>query len=136
MRKRYEKKDPKRTSRRHGSDRQTRESDGWFFSSAVIVFDYGNNIRGKRTGGIHDAFAFPGFVRVHTASFAGGRAVRWIALSEIQGHRSDRRSHLQLSGRRRPRAVDTHGRERIAFQGLPARICWARLRKRAEFGLR
>jgi len=106
----------------------------------AVAFDYGNNIRTEaRDGGVADAFAIPGFVPEYIRPlFCEGKGpFRWVALSGDPAdlHRTDRlvlelfpdNGHLQ-------RWI-TLAAERVAFQGLPARICWLGQGERARFGL-
>ncbi len=105
----------------------------------AVTFDYGNNLRQRaREHGFADAFAFPGFVPAYIRpEFCRGRGpFRWAALS---GDPEDifviDRALLALF----PDDPALHrwltlARERIAFQGLPARICWLGLGQRARAG--
>ena len=105
----------------------------------AVTFDYGNNLRQRaRDHGLADAFAFPGFVPAYIRpEFCRGRGpFRWAALS---GDPEDifriDRALLELF----PDDQDLHrwlglARARIAFQGLPARICWLGLGQRARAG--
>jgi urocanate hydratase len=105
----------------------------------AITFDYGNNIRQQAYGqGVSDAFAFPGFVPAYIRPLfcEGYGPFRWVALSgnpadiaKIDdmvlrefGHREGVRRWIEMA------------RERVAFQGLPARICWLGYGERAHFG--
>jgi urocanate hydratase len=106
----------------------------------AVVFDYGNNIRqGAYDAGVSDAFAFPGFVPAFIRPlFCEGKGpFRWIALS---GDPNDiaRTDDLILEmfpdNERLVRWIEM-ARERIAFQGLPARICWLGHGERARFGV-
>ena len=106
-----------------------------------IVFDYGNNIRAQaHTAGVADAFAIPGFVPEYIRPlFCEGKGpFRWVALS---GNPSDiaatDRAILELfpSDPALGRWIRLAG-ERVAFQGLPARICWLGYGERAAFGKR
>lgn len=106
----------------------------------AIAFDYGNNIRTVAyDAGLKDAFAIPGFVPEYIRPlFCEGKGpFRWAALS---GDPKDiaRTDELVLS----LFPHDTHlarwismARERIHFQGLPARICWLGQGDRAKFGV-
>jgi urocanate hydratase len=106
----------------------------------AVTFDYGNNLRGQaQAAGYEEAFAFPGFVPAYVRPlFCEGKGpFRWVALSgDPQDiHRTDELV-LELFPR------DEHlarwirmARERIAFQGLPARICWLGQGDRAKFGV-
>jgi urocanate hydratase len=111
-----------------------------FHRRGVPTLDYGNNIRQfAKEMGVADAFAFPGFVPAYIRPmFCRGRGpFRWAALSGDPEdiYRTDARvkelfpndAHLHLW-------LDM-ARERIAFQGLPARICWLGLGERAKAGL-
>ena len=100
-----------------------------FQDAGAEVFDYGNSIRDEaRQGGYDRAFAFPGFVPAYIRPlFCEGRGpFRWVALSgeEADIHATDR-AVLDLF----PDDDHLHrwiraAQERVAFQGLPARICW------------
>jgi urocanate hydratase len=106
----------------------------------AVTFDYGNNIRTVAfDAGVADAFAFPGFVPAYVRPlFCEGRGpFRWVALSGDPKdiHRTDELV-LELF------PDDEHlnrwirlARERIQFQGLPARICWLAQGQRARFGV-
>jgi urocanate hydratase len=111
-----------------------------FARAGANVFDYGNNLRGEaREAGVEDAFAYPGFVPAYIRPLfcRGVGPFRWAALS---GEASD------------IAAIDATLRElfpgdvllqrwlelapgRVAFQGLPARICWLGYGARATAGL-
>jgi urocanate hydratase len=106
----------------------------------AVTFDYGNNIRAQaeRTG-VHDAFEIPGFVPEYIRPlFCEGRGpFRWVALS---GNPEDIRKTDDLAQELFPDdpVLDRWlklARERIKFQGLPARICWVGLKDRARLGL-
>ena len=115
-----------------------------FQERGAIAFDYGNNLRaGAELGGLaHDrAYAYPGFVPAFVRPmFCEGKGpFRWAALSRrSRGHREDRPS----GGRAVPARTSgcTGGsrwpQERVAFQGLPARICWLGYGERAKAGLK
>ncbi|HEX6064998.1 MAG TPA: urocanate hydratase [Longimicrobiales bacterium] len=106
----------------------------------AITFDYGNNLRGQaQTAGYDDAFAFPGFVPAYVRPlFCEGKGpFRWVALS---GDPQDIYRTDELVLELFPH--DQHlarwirmARERIAFQGLPARICGLGQGDRAKFGV-
>ncbi|MBI2944081.1 MAG: urocanate hydratase [Candidatus Wallbacteria bacterium] len=110
-----------------------------FQKAGSVVFDYGNNIRGEaKKAGVEDAFSFPGFVPAYVRPlFCEGKGpFRWAALS---GDPADIRRTDDLVLELFP--ADKHlarwismARERVAFQGLPARICWLGLGERARFG--
>lgn len=111
-----------------------------FQKSGVPTFDYGNNIRQMaQEAGVADAFAFPGFVPAYIRPLfcRGIGPFRWAALSgdpeDIQ--RTDAKvKELIPDDAHLHRWLDM-ARERIAFQGLPARICWVGLGQRAKLGL-
>ena len=106
----------------------------------AVTFDYGNNLRGQaQAAGYEDAFAFPGFVPAYVRPlFCEGKGpFRWVALS---GDPQDIYRTDELVLEMFPH--DQHlarwirmARERIAFQGLPARICWLGQGDRAKFGV-
>ncbi|WP_426507640.1 urocanate hydratase [Dactylosporangium sp. McL0621] len=112
-----------------------------FLDRGAEVFDYGNSIRGEaQLGGFDRAFAFPGFVPAYIRPlFCEGKGpFRWAALS---GNPADiaatDRAILDLF----PENASLHrwitmARERVAFQGLPARICWLGQGERDRAGLR
>ncbi|HLC34205.1 MAG TPA: urocanate hydratase [Anaerolineales bacterium] len=105
------------------------------------VFDYGNNLRQRALdAGVSDAFEFPGFVPAYIRPlFCEGKGpFRWVALSgDPQDiYRTDE-AVMQLF----PQNEHLHrwlhmARERVTFQGLPARICWLGYGERAKAGLR
>ncbi len=105
------------------------------------TFDYGNNIRQRAYDhGFADAFSFPGFVPAYIRpQFCVGRGpFRWVALS---GDPADIAATddavLELFPQDESlRRWITMARERVAFQGLPARICWLGLGQRDKAGLR
>ena len=107
----------------------------------AVTFDYGNNIRAQaQQAGVGDAFEIPGFVPEYIRPLfcAGKGPFRWAALSgdpadirvtddaalEMFGHDQALVRWIQLA------------RERVPFQGLPARILWLGYGERARFGLR
>jgi urocanate hydratase len=108
--------------------------------AGVPTFDYGNNIRQvAKDEGVADAFAIPGFVPAYIRPLfcRGVGPFRWVALS---GDPADIRKtdakvrELIPDDRHLHRWLDMAG-ERIAFQGLPARICWVGLGDRHRLGL-
>jgi urocanate hydratase len=107
----------------------------------AVTFDYGNNIRAQaQKAGVADAFEIPGFVPEYVRPlFCEGKGpFRWAALS---GDPADiavtDAAVLELFPQDEALARWIRmARERVAFQGLPARICWLGLGARAEFGLR
>jgi urocanate hydratase len=112
-----------------------------FMRAGARVFDYGNNIRGQAHGaGCADAFAFPGFVPAYIRPLfcEGYGPFRWIALS---GDAKDIAATDDLVLELFPDKPALArwialARERVAFQGLPARICWLKYGERARFGER
>jgi urocanate hydratase len=95
----------------------------------AVVFDYGNSIRGEaQLGGFPDAFAFPGFVPAYIRPlFCEGKGpFRWVALSgDPRDIFTTDQVVLDLFPEQdKLRRWITKAQERVAFQGLPARICW------------
>jgi urocanate hydratase len=111
-----------------------------FASKGVAVFDYGNNIRGQaKKAGYDDAFAFPGFVPAYIRPLfcEGSGPFRWIALSgdpKDIAVTDDLILELFPEKEALVRWIKL-ARERVAFQGLPSRICWLKYGERAKFGL-
>ncbi len=107
--------------------------------AGAVAFDYGNNLRGfALEAGLGNAFAYPGFVPAYIRDlFCEGKGpFRWAALS---GDPADIHRIDDLVLEMFPR--DEHlcrwirlARDRVAFQGLPARICWLGQGERARFG--
>ena len=107
--------------------------------AGAVAFDYGNNLRGfALEAGLDSAFAYPGFVPAYIRDlFCEGKGpFRWAALS---GDPADIHRIDDLVLEMFPR--DEHlcrwirlARDRVAFQGLPARICWLGQGERARFG--
>jgi urocanate hydratase len=107
-----------------------------------VAFDYGNNLRGQVADhrGMQQAFEIPGFVPefIRPLFCRGAGPFRWVALS------GDPRDITTTDDA----VLDTfptneglarwirHAREKVHFQGLPARICWLEYGERAEMGLR
>jgi len=106
----------------------------------AVAFDYGNNIRTEaRDAGVADAFDIPGFVPEYLRPlFCEGKGpFRWVALSGDPRdlYRTDRLVLEQFPDDPHLRRWITLARERVAFQGLPARICWLGQGERAQFGV-
>jgi urocanate hydratase len=112
-----------------------------FLDAGAEVFDYGNSLRDEaRQGGYDRAFAFPGFVPAYIRPLfcAGKGPFRWAALSGdpadiaatddavLELFPDDDRLHRWIRA----------ARERVSFQGLPARICWLGQGERDKAGLR
>lgn len=108
--------------------------------AGAITFDYGNNLRARALeAGVKNAFDFPGFVPAYIRPLfcKGSGPFRWVALSgdpndiqvtddairELFPHKKDLLRWLDMA------------EQRIAFQGLPARICWLEYGERAKAGL-
>jgi urocanate hydratase len=106
----------------------------------VPTFDYGNNIRQEaKDAGVAHAFDFPGFVPAYVRPLfcRGIGPFRWVALSGDPEdiYRTDQRvKELIPDDPHLHRWLDM-ARDRIAFQGLPARICWVGLGQRHRLGL-
>ncbi len=111
-----------------------------FQSKGSITFDYGNNLRGRALeAGVKNAFDYPGFVPAFIRpQFCEGRGpFRWVALS---GDPEDIYTTDQVILDLFPEDESLKrwmkmARERIAFQGLPARICWLGQGEREKAGL-
>ena len=112
-----------------------------FKQHGAEVFDYGNNIRQRAfDNGVADAFEFPGFVPAYIRPLfcEGNGPFRWVALSgdpediyrtdeailDLFPHDDHLRRWLQMA------------REKVPFQGLPARICWLSYGERVKAGLK
>ena len=112
-----------------------------FLRAGSKVFDYGNNIRQRALDhGFSDAFAFPGFVPAYIRpQFCTGRGpFRWVALSgDPEDIRVTDEAVLELFPKDESlRRWIRMAQKRVAFQGLPARICWLGLGERHRAGLR
>ena len=111
-----------------------------FWNAGVPTLDYGNNIRQvAKEEGFENAFAFPGFVPAYIRPLfcKGIGPFRWVALS---GDPEDIRKTDAAMKRLFPENAHLHrwldmAGERIAFQGLPARICWIGLGDRHRAGM-
>jgi urocanate hydratase len=105
------------------------------------VFDYGNSLRAEaKLGGFERAFAYPGFVPAYIRpQFCEGRGpFRWAALSGDPADiaATDRAVLDEFPDDERLRRWIAQAEDKIAFQGLPARICWLGYGERARLGLR
>ncbi len=112
-----------------------------FLDRGSEVFDYGNSLRAEaRLGGFERAFAYPGFVPAYIRpQFCEGRGpFRWVALSgDPADIAATDRAVLDEFPDDEPLARwIQHASQRIAFQGLPARICWLGYGERRRLGLR
>lgn len=112
-----------------------------YHEAGIPVFDYGNNLRRQaQLGGVENAFDYPGFVPAYIRPlFCEGKGpFRWLALSgDPEDIYATDRAIAELF------PDDTHlqrwlklARERVQFQGLPARICWLGYGEREKAGLR
>lgn len=112
-----------------------------FMDAGSEVFDYGNSLRAEaRLGGFERAFAYPGFVPAYIRpQFCEGRGpFRWVALSGDAADiaATDRAVLEEFPDDEQLARWIHHASRRIAFQGLPARICWLGYGERARLGLR
>ena len=108
--------------------------------AGAVVFDYGNNLRQRAyDAGVKNAFDYPGFVPAYVRPLfcLGKGPFRWVALSG-----DPRDIHVTDELVTKEFAYDEHlvrwikmAHERVAYQGLPARICWLGYGERARFGL-
>ncbi|WP_296766730.1 urocanate hydratase [Sediminimonas sp.] len=110
-----------------------------FWNMGVPTLDYGNNIRQVALDeGLKDAFAFPGFVPAYIRPLfcRGIGPFRWCALSGAPEdiYRTDEKVKELIDDAHLHNWLDM-ARERISFQGLPARICWVGLGQRHKLGL-
>ena len=111
-----------------------------FHDQGIPVFDYGNNIRAQaKEAGVERAFDFQGFVPLYIRPMfcEGLGPFRWVALSgnprDIE--RTDEKARELFPDNRRVQCWLDHARDRIRFQGLPARILWLGYRERDRLGL-
>ena len=105
----------------------------------AVTFDYGNNLRTQaKTAGVERAFDIPGFVPEYIRPlFCEGRGpFRWVALSGDPEdiYRTDLLASQMFPQNETLARWLPLARQRIQFQGLPARICWLGYGERAEFG--
>lgn len=110
-----------------------------FWNRGVPTLDYGNNIRQvAQEEGLENAFAFPGFVPAYIRPLfcRGVGPFRWCALSGDPEdiYRTDAKVKELIDDPHLHNWLDM-ARERISFQGLPARICWVGLGQRHKLGL-
>ncbi len=106
----------------------------------AVTFDYGNNLRTQaKQAGVEDAFEIPGFVPEYIRPlFCEGRGpFRWVALS---GNPEDIRKTDDLAQELFPDDPSLNrwlklARDKVKFQGLPARVCWLGYGDRATFGV-
>jgi urocanate hydratase len=112
-----------------------------FQRAGAETFDYGNNLRGQALeAGVEDAFKIPGFVPAYIRPlFCEGKGpFRWVALSgEAEDiYRTDEAVMETLPENEHLHRWLRMARDRVQFQGLPARICWLGYGERAAVGLR
>ena len=110
-----------------------------FMDKGAVVFDYGNSIRDEaRKGGYGRAFAFPGFIPAFIRPlFCEGKGpFRWVALSGDKKDiwRTDQAILDLFPENDHLRRWINMAQERVAFQGLPARICWLGYGERDKAG--
>ncbi len=124
------KRDPEEfTKRSRASMAKQVEAMVGFMDAGATVFDYGNSIRGEAMlAGYSRAFDFPGFVPAYIRPlFCEGKGpFRWVALSgDPKDITATDKAVLELFPDNEPLARWIHkASEKVAFQGLPARICW------------
>jgi urocanate hydratase len=111
-----------------------------FWNAGVPTLDYGNNIRQvAKDEGLENAFAFPGFVPAYIRPLfcKGIGPFRWCALSGDPEdiYRTDAKVKELIPDDQHLHNWLDMARDRIAFQGLPARICWVGLGQRHRLGL-
>ena len=105
----------------------------------AVAFDYGNNLRGQGyKAGIKNAFSFPGFAAEYIRPlFCEGRGpFRWVALSGDPEdiYRTDEIILSLFKQDKRLKEWLDFVQRRIAFHGLPARVCWMNYQERSTFG--
>jgi urocanate hydratase len=111
-----------------------------FHAAGIPTFDYGNNIRQVAfDDGVANAFDFPGFVPAYVRPLfcRGVGPFRWVALSGDPEdiYKTDRKVKELIPDDAHLHAWLDAAREKIRFQGLPARICWVGLGQRDRLGL-
>jgi urocanate hydratase len=109
--------------------------------SGAVVFDYGNNLRALATeGGVRNAYDFAGFVPefIRPMFCEGSGPFRWVALSgdEQDIFETDRAMLELFPDNPTVQNWIRNGAPQIAFQGLPARICWLKYGERERAGLK
>ena len=135
-----EKKPEEFTDRARASMAKQVEAMVGFMDRGSEVFDYGNSIRSEaQLGGFERAFAFPGFVPEYLRPlFCEGKGpFRWAALSGDPADiaRTDQAVLELFPDDDKLRRWITKAQEKVAFQGLPARICWLGYGERDRAGL-
>jgi urocanate hydratase len=135
-------RDPEEYQRRaHASMAEHCAAMVGFLDAGAVVFDYGNNLRaGAERGGFERAYAYPGFVPAFVRPmFCEGKGpFRWAALSGDPGDiaTTDRAVAELFPENERLQRWLQMASERVAYQGLPARICWLGYGERARAGAR
>jgi len=135
-------RDPEEYQRRaHASMAEHCAAMVGFLDAGAVVFDYGNNLRaGAERGGFERAYAYPGFVPAFVRPmFCEGKGpFRWAALSGDPGDiaTTDRAVAELFPENERLQRWLQMASERVAYQGLPARICWLGYGERALAGAR
>ena len=112
-----------------------------FQKRGAVVFDYGNNLRQRALdAGVREAFSYPGFVPAYIRPlFCQGKGpFRWVALSGDPEdiYRTDEAIIELFPGDHQLHRWLRLAREKVKFQGLPARICWLGYGERARAGLK
>ena len=112
-----------------------------FKKRGSIVFDYGNNLRQRaKDNGVENAFDYPGFVPAYIRPlFCEGKGpFRWVALSGDKEdiYKTDEAIMNLFPENDHLSRWLTMAQEQVAFQGLPARICWLGYGERAKAGLK
>ena len=111
-----------------------------FHAQGIPTFDYGNNIRQMaKDQGLANAFAFPGFVPAYVRPLfcRGVGPFRWVALSGDPEdiYKTDAKVKELIPDDKHLHNWLDMAKDRISFQGLPARICWVGLGQRHKLGL-
>ena len=111
-----------------------------FHEKGIPTFDYGNNIRAMaQDAGVENAFDFKGFVPLYVRPLfcEGIGPFRWVALSGDPEdiYKTDQKARDLFPDNAGLHRWLDHARERIQFQGLPARICWLGYKERHRLGL-
>ena len=106
----------------------------------AVAFDYGNNIRQQAyNAGVKEAFSYPGFVPAYIRPlFCEGKGpFRWVALSGDSAdiYKTDEVVLREFPENRHLAQWIEYARDKVQFQGLPARICWLGYGERARLSL-
>ncbi len=136
----YAEKNPKEfTERAEAAMAKHVEAMVGFMDKGAVVFDYGNSIRDEaRKGGYSRSFSFPGFIPAYIRPlFCEGKGpFRWVALSGDPKdiYRTDQAILELFPENKHLQRWIKLAQERVAFQGLPARICWLGYGERDKAG--